>query len=85
MKSLLRVLALTLIFSTAYISQGATAIAACSIGTCTVHCDSGDIYTYYEISPRECCLKTSKFPVCPFGGWAEWYPGCPGTDAILCN
>lgn len=88
MKSLLRVLALSMIFSTAYVSRGAAAITYCP-GTCTVHCGLEGTYYYYDISPRECCLKTSKFPVCSNpDAWAEWYPGysweCWDAEAFIC-
>jgi hypothetical protein len=86
MKSLLRVLALSLIFSTAYVSREAAAIGSCR-GTCIVSCGSGATYQYYDITADECCLKATKFPVCPDAEFAEWYPGnqaaCRGLDAFI--
>jgi hypothetical protein len=89
MKSLLRVLALSMIFSTAYVSREAEAVEMCR-GTCTVHCASGATY-YYYVRPSQCCSKISNCPVSEdLESWAEWFPDssweCSGDpwNAFLC-
>lgn len=86
MKSLLRIVALPLIFSTVYVSKDAAAVEWCR-GTCTVQCNSGPTYTYPDTPANRCCEKES---VCPgmSGNTVQWYPNysweCSEAFAFVC-
>ena len=85
MKSILRVVALSLVFSALYMSKEAAAVEWCR-GTCTVQCNSGQTYVYYDTPANRCCEKES---MCPDSiGTVTWYPGyawgCESAYAFIC-
>ncbi len=85
MKSLLRIAALLVLVSGAYLGSAAAAPIQSCIGTCTVHCDSGSTLNY-SVPSWQCCSKIAN---CPDGsGYAEWWPGygpaCWGEYARFC-
>jgi hypothetical protein len=85
MKSLLRVVALVLIFSAAYGVQVEASRLVC-YGTCTVECGSGETYSYPYTAAHRCCEKEV---MCPGGtGTVTWFPEpsweCWNAWAFVC-
>jgi hypothetical protein len=79
MKTILRSAGLAAILLTVGMS---TARGAGCLGTCTVSCDSGATYYYYEQDYR-CCARVNL--ACPDGSSAygtEWWPATCGYAQI---